>query len=167
VTLVLAQRHRVRVPSLFVRMRLFPKRHFARTVHFPAVSSTMGQFNEANGLDSHLFDVVVVVVVVGRGPVGLYATCERRLRGLSVLIVERRTRKALSEIAETRACVVHGRTLEVLENRGFLKEFKKAGTQIPWWHYGVLDTRLDSRRLPTKRSKIARSSRRNTRLRRF
>lgn len=91
-----------------------------------------------SNMENQLFDVIIV----GRGPVGLFLACELRLQRLSVLVVERRTRTGLDGIAETRACVLHGRTLEILENRGLLDKFMEKGMRVDWWHYGVLDTRL-------------------------
>ncbi|KAE8366458.1 FAD binding domain-containing protein [Aspergillus caelatus] len=81
------------------------------------------------------------VVIVGAGPVGLFLACELRLAGLSVLVVEKR--KSSDGMAETRAFVMHGRSLEILASRGLLNSFLEAGQKTNWWHYGVLDTRLD------------------------
>ncbi|GAB1201944.1 hypothetical protein APSETT445_000542 [Aspergillus pseudonomiae] len=81
------------------------------------------------------------VVIVGAGPVGLFLACELRLAGLSVLVVEKRTNS--DGMAETRAFVMHGRTLEIFACRGLLDSFVQAGQKTDWWHYGVLDTRLD------------------------
>ncbi|CZR65567.1 probable 2-polyprenyl-6-methoxyphenol hydroxylase and related FAD-dependent oxidoreductases [Phialocephala subalpina] len=88
-------------------------------------------------MENQLYDVIIV----GRGPVGLFLACELRLTGLSVLVVERRS--SSEGVAETRAFVVHCRTLEILAFRGLLGKFLQEGTKSPWWHYGVLDTRLD------------------------
>ncbi|KAE8158912.1 FAD binding domain-containing protein [Aspergillus tamarii] len=81
------------------------------------------------------------VVIVGAGPVGLFLACELRLAGLSVLVVEKRTNS--DGMAETRAFVMHGRSLEIFASRGLLNAFLAAGQKTNWWHYGVLDTRLD------------------------
>ncbi|OGM41173.1 monooxygenase [Aspergillus bombycis] len=81
------------------------------------------------------------VVIVGAGPVGLFLACELRLAGLSVLVVEKRTNS--DGMAETRAFVMHGRSLEIFACRGLLDSFLQAGQKTNWWHYGVLDTRLD------------------------
>ncbi|GME34890.1 putative monooxygenase [Neofusicoccum parvum] len=82
------------------------------------------------------------VIIVGRGPVGLFLACELRLQGLSVLLVERRTQTGLDKMGETRACVIHGRTLEIFENRGLIEKFEACGSRVDWWHYGVLESRL-------------------------
>ncbi|KAB8210290.1 FAD binding domain-containing protein [Aspergillus parasiticus] len=81
------------------------------------------------------------VVIVGAGPVGLFLACELRLAGLSVLVVEKRTNS--DGMAETRAFVMHGRSLEIFASRGLLDSFVEVGQKTDWWHYGVLDTRLD------------------------
>ncbi|KNG89234.1 monooxygenase [Aspergillus nomiae NRRL 13137] len=65
------------------------------------------------------------VVIVGAGPVGLFLACELRLAGLSVLVVEKRTNS--DGVAETRAFVMHGRTLEIFACRGLLDSFVQAG----------------------------------------
>ncbi|KAE8394160.1 FAD binding domain-containing protein [Aspergillus alliaceus] len=81
------------------------------------------------------------VVVVGAGPVGLFLACELRLAGLTVMVVEKRTGR--EGMAENRAFVMHGRSLEMLAARGLLEQFLESGQKSNWWHYGVLDTRLD------------------------
>lgn len=81
------------------------------------------------------------VVIVGAGPVGLFLACELRLAGLSVLVLEKRT--SSDGLAETRAFVMHSRSLEIFAFRGLLPQFIEAGQKTNWWHYGVLDTRLD------------------------
>jgi 2-polyprenyl-6-methoxyphenol hydroxylase-like FAD-dependent oxidoreductase len=90
-------------------------------------------------------DKVYDAIIVGRGPVGLFLACEFALQGLSVLVVERRLtsgKYGLDKVGETRACVLHARTLEILENRGLLDQFVKDGMRLDWGHFGVLDTRL-------------------------
>jgi 2-polyprenyl-6-methoxyphenol hydroxylase-like FAD-dependent oxidoreductase len=81
------------------------------------------------------------VVIVGGGAVGLSVACELRLAGASVLVLERRVNS--EGWAETRAAVVHARTLETFALRGLLDRFLEAGTKTDWWHYGVLETRLN------------------------
>ncbi|RAK95287.1 uncharacterized protein BO80DRAFT_469522 [Aspergillus ibericus CBS 121593] len=83
------------------------------------------------------------VIIVGAGPVGLFLACELRLAGLTVLLLERRTGN--EGMAETRAFVMHARSLEIFAARGLLDQFLQAGQKTSWWHYGVLDTRLDYR----------------------
>ena len=79
------------------------------------------------------------VVVVGGGPVGLWLACELRLAGLSVVVLERRTKR----VEQSRALTIHGRTLEVLSLRGIEDRFLATGKPITAGHYAVLDTRLD------------------------
>ena len=79
------------------------------------------------------------VVVLGGGPVGLWLSCELRLAGLHVAVVERRQEK----ISQSRAGTMHSRTLEMFALRGLADRFLAAGKRIPAWHYGMLDTPLD------------------------
>ncbi|PYI07726.1 hypothetical protein BO78DRAFT_442585 [Aspergillus sclerotiicarbonarius CBS 121057] len=59
------------------------------------------------------------VVIVGAGPVGLLLSCELRLAGLIVLLLERRTDS--EGLAETRAFVMHARSLEIFAAGGILE----------------------------------------------
>lgn len=79
------------------------------------------------------------VVIVGGGPVGLWLSCELRLAGLDVLVIERRT----GRINQSRALTIHGRTLEILSLRGIEDRFLAVGKPIMAGHYAVLDTKLD------------------------
>ncbi|WP_035201349.1 FAD-dependent monooxygenase [Agrobacterium tumefaciens] len=78
-------------------------------------------------------------IIVGGGPVGLWLSCELRLAGLRVVVIERRTQR----INQSRALTIHGRTLEVLSLRGIEERFLAVGKPIRSGHYAVLDTRLD------------------------
>jgi 2-polyprenyl-6-methoxyphenol hydroxylase-like FAD-dependent oxidoreductase len=85
------------------------------------------------------------VVIVGRGPVGTFLAGELLAQGLSVLLVERRSTpepRAVG-VGETRAFVVHCRSLEIFKFRGMFDELEKSGVKSDWWHFGVLPTRLD------------------------
>ncbi|MFM0341413.1 FAD-dependent monooxygenase [Paraburkholderia fungorum] len=79
------------------------------------------------------------VVVLGGGPVGLWLSCELRLAGLNVAVVERRQER----IYQSRAGTMHSRTLEMFGLRGLADRFLANGKPIPAWHYGMLNTRLD------------------------
>ncbi|WP_265975033.1 FAD-dependent monooxygenase [Brucella intermedia] len=79
------------------------------------------------------------VVIVGGGPVGLWAGCELRLAGLNVVILERR----VAPMSQSRALTIHGRTLELFAMRGLSERFLAEGKPIPTGHYAALDTRLD------------------------
>jgi len=79
------------------------------------------------------------VVIVGGGPVGLWLSCELKLAGLDVAVLERRTQR----IHQSRALTIHGRTLEVLSLRGIEDRFLAIGKPIIAGHYAVLDTKLD------------------------
>ncbi|MGO7732737.1 FAD-dependent monooxygenase [Rhizobium leguminosarum] len=78
-------------------------------------------------------------VIVGGGPVGLWLSCELRLAGLRVVVIERRTHR----INQSRALTLHGRTLEMLSLRGIEDRFLAVGKPVKAGHYAVLDTRLD------------------------
>lgn len=89
-------------------------------------------------MENQLYDVIIV----GRGPVGLFLACELLLQDVSVLVVERRLAMGLGDLPETRACIVHARTQEILAARGLLPTFNKVSSKTNWWHYGILETRL-------------------------
>lgn len=79
------------------------------------------------------------VVIVGGGPVGLWAACELRLAGLAVAVLERRTER----VTQSRALTIHGRTIELFAMRGIADLFLAEGQPIPTGHYAGLETRLD------------------------
>jgi 2-polyprenyl-6-methoxyphenol hydroxylase-like FAD-dependent oxidoreductase len=85
------------------------------------------------------------VVVVGAGPTGLWLAAELALGGVPVTVLEREDRRG----PYSKALGVHPRTLEVLAMRGAEKPFLEAGMQVPTWHYGMLESRLDFRVLDT------------------
>ncbi|WP_320775459.1 FAD-dependent monooxygenase [Streptomyces sp. CRN 30] len=85
------------------------------------------------------------VVVAGGGPVGLWLAGELRRAGVTVAVIERRTERD----ARSRALTVHPRTIETFASRGVHEPFVAEGVALPGGHFGVLDTRLDFRRLPT------------------
>src|SRR6478735_9582404 len=58
------------------------------------------------------------VVIGGGGPVGLWMACELRLKGISVLVAEKKPVRS----QESRAGAIHCRTLECLDMRGVLDE---------------------------------------------
>ncbi|TDW18208.1 FAD-dependent oxidoreductase [Kribbella kalugense] len=66
------------------------------------------------------------VVVVGAGPVGLAVAVGLRLHGHDVVLIDK-----LAEGTNTsRACVIHPRTLEVLEPLGVTKELVERGLEL-------------------------------------
>lgn len=79
------------------------------------------------------------VIVVGAGPVGLTLACELRLAGIRVTVLERRD----APIAQSRALTMHGRTVEMLAQRGVAERFLANGIKIPSGHFAGLKTRLD------------------------
>jgi 2-polyprenyl-6-methoxyphenol hydroxylase-like FAD-dependent oxidoreductase len=81
----------------------------------------------------------VDVVIVGGGPVGLWLACELALAKVKVAVLERRSKR----VAQSRALLIHGRTLEVLALRGLADRFVARGRPIPSCHFGLLETRLD------------------------
>ncbi|MBB6471596.1 FAD-dependent oxidoreductase [Sphaerisporangium rubeum] len=75
------------------------------------------------------------VVVVGGGPTGLMLACELRLAGVDVLVLERRGSR---ETGESRAGGMHARTMEVLDQRGWLAPFLAQGRAMPGAHFSAL-----------------------------
>ena len=67
------------------------------------------------------------IVIVGAGPTGLALGAELHRLGVSPLILDR---QAVEENT-SRACVVHARTLEVLESIGATPELLKLGVVVP------------------------------------
>lgn len=69
----------------------------------------------------------VEVTVVGAGPTGLALACILRQKGVEVLVLDK-----VSEGANTsRAAVVHGRTLEVLEELDVTARLIAEGSWLP------------------------------------
>ncbi|GAA4892128.1 FAD-dependent monooxygenase [Streptomyces coeruleoprunus] len=77
------------------------------------------------------------VVIAGAGPTGLMLACELRLAGVDVMVVDRLAERT----GESRAGGMHARTMEVLDQRGVLDRFLKAGVTQPVGHFSGL--RLD------------------------
>ncbi|MET7648856.1 SDR family oxidoreductase [Streptomyces sp. NPDC005426] len=76
------------------------------------------------------------VVVVGAGPVGLFLAAELRTGGARVVVLERLTAPS----GESRASVLHARTMEIFADRGFLPRLGELPAVGPG-HFGGL--RLD------------------------
>src|SRR4051794_4996412 len=66
------------------------------------------------------------VVVVGAGPVGLVVAAGLRLHGHDVVVVDEQAEGANT----SRACVIHPRTLEVLEQLGVTKRLVDLGLEL-------------------------------------
>jgi 2-polyprenyl-6-methoxyphenol hydroxylase-like FAD-dependent oxidoreductase len=66
------------------------------------------------------------VVVVGAGPVGLAAAAGLRLRGHSVVVVDKQAEGSNT----SRASVIHARTLEMLERIGVTKRLVELGLEL-------------------------------------
>ncbi|MER6688160.1 FAD-dependent monooxygenase [Streptomyces minutiscleroticus] len=84
-------------------------------------------------------------VVAGAGPVGLWLAGELRRAGVTVAVIEPR----LERDSRSRALTVHPRTIETFASRGVHEPFVSEGMPLPGGHFGVLDSRLDFRRLPS------------------
>ncbi|MFE5301580.1 SDR family oxidoreductase [Streptomyces sp. NPDC056632] len=76
------------------------------------------------------------VLVVGAGPVGLFLAAELRAGGAEVLVLERLTEPT----GESRASILHARTMEIFADRGFLPRLGELPPVGPG-HFGGL--RLD------------------------
>ncbi|MDX3108261.1 FAD-dependent monooxygenase [Nonomuraea angiospora] len=86
------------------------------------------------------------VIVVGAGPVGLWLAAELRRAGVPVLVLDRLERPS----PHSKALTLHPRMIEVLAMRGMEKAFLEEGLALPNGHFGMLETRLDFRPLPTR-----------------
>lgn len=69
----------------------------------------------------------VPVLIVGAGPTGLALAAELERHGVSPLIIDRQTAGANT----SRACVVHARTMEVLEPLGATRNLLAQGVKVP------------------------------------
>jgi len=67
------------------------------------------------------------ILIVGAGPSGLALAAELSRRGVNSLIIDRQAAGANT----SRACVVHARTLEVLEPLGVTRDLLADGVQVP------------------------------------
>jgi 2-polyprenyl-6-methoxyphenol hydroxylase-like FAD-dependent oxidoreductase len=67
------------------------------------------------------------ILIVGAGPVGLALAAELRRRGTNPLIIDRQSAGANT----SRACVVHARTMEVLEPLGVTRDLLAQGVKVP------------------------------------
>jgi 2-polyprenyl-6-methoxyphenol hydroxylase-like FAD-dependent oxidoreductase len=67
------------------------------------------------------------IPIAGAGPTGLALAAELTRRGVSPLIIDRQPAGANT----SRACVVHARTMEVLEPLGVTRELLTQGVKVP------------------------------------
>lgn len=67
------------------------------------------------------------ILIAGAGPTGLALAAELRRRGARPLIIDRQSAGANT----SRACVMHARTLEVLEPPGVSRNLLSAGVKVP------------------------------------
>jgi 2-polyprenyl-6-methoxyphenol hydroxylase-like FAD-dependent oxidoreductase len=77
--------------------------------------------------DMHDVKVENQVLVVGAGPCGLALAAELSRRGVSATIIDRQAAGANT----SRACVVHARTMEVLEPLGVTRDLLVEGVKVP------------------------------------
>jgi 2-polyprenyl-6-methoxyphenol hydroxylase-like FAD-dependent oxidoreductase len=76
------------------------------------------------------------IIVVGGGPVGLFTAAELAVRGLRVIVYEKR----LKRTGHSRGLAFHGRSLDIMASRGLLQQFLDHGVKVPVTHYGGLHT---------------------------
>src|SRR5262249_6657838 len=69
----------------------------------------------------------VEILIAGAGPTGLALAAELARRGINPLIIDRQAAGANT----SRACVVHARTLEVLEPLGVTRDLLAQGLKVP------------------------------------
>ena len=80
----------------------------------------------------------VEVLIAGAGPTGLSLAAELMLRGVDPLIID----KHPSGANTSRACVVHARTLEVLEPLGVTRDLLTLGVRAPIFRIRARDRSL-------------------------
>jgi 2-polyprenyl-6-methoxyphenol hydroxylase-like FAD-dependent oxidoreductase len=67
------------------------------------------------------------ILIVGAGPSGLALAAELKRRGVNAVIVDQQPAGANT----SRACVVHARTMEVLEPLGVTRDLLAEGVKVP------------------------------------
>jgi 2-polyprenyl-6-methoxyphenol hydroxylase-like FAD-dependent oxidoreductase len=67
------------------------------------------------------------ILIVGAGPSGLALAAELKRRGVDVAIVDQQPAGANT----SRACVVHARTMEVLQPLGVIRDLLAEGVKVP------------------------------------
>src|SRR6185295_6663326 len=87
---------------------------------------SLGEYESANEQESHM-NRQVDIMIVGAGPVGLALAVELRRQGADALIIDRNRDAAQT----SRACVIHARTLEVLEPLGVTAQLLAEGVKVP------------------------------------
>ncbi|MFJ1705984.1 FAD-dependent monooxygenase [Kitasatospora sp. NPDC088346] len=85
------------------------------------------------------------VAVIGAGPTGLMLATELARAGVRVELIDRRTERH----PHSRALTLHPRSLELLDQRGWVDRFLAHGRTLPGWHFAGLDTPLDFTALDT------------------
>jgi len=89
------------------------------------------------------------ILIVGAGPAGLALASELARRGMDFLVIEDQPAGANT----SRACVVHARTLEVLEPLGLVPHLLARGVEVPIFRIRDRDQALltiDFRNLPSR-----------------
>src|SRR5262252_1439608 len=67
------------------------------------------------------------ILIVGAGPSGLALAAELKRRGVNAVIIDQQSAGANT----SRACVVHARTMEVLEPLGVSRDLLAEGVKVP------------------------------------
>jgi len=70
---------------------------------------------------------MIDVIVAGGGPTGMMLASELRLQGVHALVLE----KEAEPTKDVRALGLHARSIEVMDQRGLLKQFLALGQQYP------------------------------------
>ncbi|HZU90953.1 MAG TPA: FAD-dependent monooxygenase [Stellaceae bacterium] len=82
---------------------------------------------DAIGAEATMLAASTDVLIVGAGPTGLALAAELRRHGVGPLIIDRQPAGANT----SRACVVHARTMEVLEPLGATRDLLARGVKVP------------------------------------
>jgi 2-polyprenyl-6-methoxyphenol hydroxylase-like FAD-dependent oxidoreductase len=85
------------------------------------------QLSAPHSNQNHTVPAATTVAIVGAGPAGLAAAITLAAADIDFVLLERRDEGANT----SRACVVHARTLEVLDELGVAKDLHECGIVVP------------------------------------
>lgn len=86
------------------------------------------------------------VLIIGAGPTGLMAACQLALRGVNFKILD----KTADHTTQSRALILHARTLEIFEQMGLAETFLKRGQKAKAFNFianGKKMVRIDASKI--------------------